>query len=219
MWSSIRKRSKFLDTVFLARGSVNRAHSLAARWENKRGTKVPTESVRCLSSPSYQLNDPSSLNFRPTSSTAALVNLLHIIHQAVGFERLHNVTFRFVALCASISQLLTFFCPDDDDDGFPVVLSRQSGAVITEIGPGYINTRGRRVKRNEAAAMRLVKDHTNIPVPSVFSAVFYKVGDEENGVISMEKVDDITLETAWGGYDEVAKAHMCREIWRIVEQL
>lgn len=93
------------------------------------------------------------------------------------------------------------------------------GAVVTELGPGYVIKRGSRVSRNEAAAMRLVKSHTNNPIPSLFSAVFYMVGDKENGSIAMEKIDGVTLESVWQDYDDVEKAHMCQEIWRTVEQL
>lgn len=67
--------------------------------------------------------------------------------------------------------------------------------------------------------MRLVKDHTNVPVPGLFNAGFRTLNGEEIGQISMEKVEGVTLECAWEGYDDEAKAYMCKEIWHIVERL
>jgi hypothetical protein len=55
----------------------------------------------------------------------------------------------------------------DDDSKYPILLSQQRGARIREIGPGVVPKDGRRVTRNEAAALKLVKDQTDVPVPQV----------------------------------------------------
>ena len=67
--------------------------------------------------------------------------------------------------------------------------------------------------------MRLVKQHTDVPIPSLFISYFFMVGDEEHGSISMEKAEGTSLENVWGEYNDETKAYICREIWRIVGQL
>jgi hypothetical protein len=54
----------------------------------------------------------------------------------------------------------------DEDDNFQYhLLSQQGGAKVDEIAPGVVRKTGDRVTRSEEAALRLVKEHTEVPVP------------------------------------------------------
>lgn len=46
----------------------------------------------------------------------------------------------------------------EDAEKYPILLFQQRGSRIMEIGPGVVSKKGRRVTRNEAAALTLVKE-------------------------------------------------------------
>lgn len=113
----------------------------------------------------------------------------------------------------SLLQMLIFHCPDDERD-YPVVLSRQGRAIVTEIGRGVISKKGRRVTRNEAAALALVKNRTTIPVPELYSASIFPKDGTEHGSLFMEKVEGTPLQGVWDGFDDCTKSRICEAIWR-----
>ncbi|OTA62207.1 hypothetical protein K449DRAFT_405600 [Hypoxylon sp. EC38] len=99
---------------------------------------------------------------------------------------------------------------DSDDDFRPVLLSRQGGCVVELICPGVVRKRGRRVTRNERAALRIVESYTNVPVPK---------DGEEVGSILMEHIGGHTLKSVWDSFDSTIKERICFDIWAIIEQL
>ena len=109
--------------------------------------------------------------------------------------------------------------PDSDDDFRPVLLSRQGGCVVDLISPGVIRKRGRRVTRNERAALRIVKTYTNVPVPEVLLARWFFEDGEEVGSILMERIEGHTLKSVWDSFDSATKERMCFDIWAVIEQL
>jgi hypothetical protein len=117
-----------------------------------------------------------------------------------------------------ILQMLIFTCPDDERN-YPIILSRQRGALVAEIGPGVVTKKGRRVTRNEAAALALVKNQTSIPVPELYSETFFLKDGTENGSLLMEKVEGTPLEDVWNGFDDCTKNRICEGIWGIVDEL
>ncbi|KAI1776425.1 kinase-like domain-containing protein [Hypoxylon cercidicola] len=109
--------------------------------------------------------------------------------------------------------------PDDDDFDQPIVLSRQGGCLVRLIGPGVVSKRGSRVTKNEAVALELVKDQTDVPVPKLYSSVFFVQDGEECGSLLMELVEGTPLNHVWDGFDDDVKSRICGEIWNIVAEL
>ena len=52
------------------------------------------------------------------------------------------------------------------------VLSKQGGSLVLEHDSSYISKSGRRVRSLEERAMRLVHQHTAVPVPDVIYATY-----------------------------------------------
>lgn len=99
------------------------------------------------------------------------------------------------------------------------VLSRQSGAKVEEIAPGIVRKTGDRVTRNEEAALRLVKEHTDVPVPDLISSNYFTKGGRECGTLLMELAEGAPLDSLWDGFDNNTKKRICHDIWRVVAQL
>ena len=78
---------------------------------------------------------------------------------------------------------------------------------------------GRRVSRNEAAAFRLVQQHTDVAMPTLYLASFFVRNGIEEGSLLMDHVKGTTLEVAWVGFDDGTKARICNDIWEIVSKL
>jgi hypothetical protein len=76
---------------------------------------------------------------------------------------------------------------DDAEENFQTrLISKQSGAFITEIDPGVVQNKGTRVRRNEEAALRLVKERTTVPVPELCGADYFTtIFKEKNMVASL----------------------------------
>ncbi len=109
---------------------------------------------------------------------------------------------------------------EDSDDSFESrVLSKQSGAIVEEIAPRTVRKRGYRVKRNEEAALRLVKESTGVPVPRVYAPFYFFNNGMEHGSFFMDLVDGDPLMTLWDGFDEKTKGRICHDIWDVVRQL
>ncbi|KAI1825458.1 kinase-like protein [Xylaria intraflava] len=85
---------------------------------------------------------------------------------------------------------------------------------------GDILKKGDRVTRNEEAALRLVKEHTNIPVPAVFKSDYKTTARGHPwGYIWMERLRGTPLHKLWDGLEAPTKAHICRQLWGFVDQL
>jgi len=73
---------------------------------------------------------------------------------------------------------------------------------------------GSRVRCSEEIAIRLVKQHTSVPVPIIIFSGY----EPEKGKIGMSFVPGFTLESIWDGLDERNKERVCREIWTMIAQ-
>lgn len=109
---------------------------------------------------------------------------------------------------------------EEDDDNFQTrLLGKQAGATVRLIDPGVVQKRGYRVTRSEEAALRLVAEHTLVPVPELYAADYFPRRGEEHGSILMSLVDGSLLQAVWDGLDSGARERVCRELWGIVMQL
>jgi hypothetical protein len=114
---------------------------------------------------------------------------------------------------------LTYEIQDDEEIRPPIIISRQRGSVIKKVGPGAVKKQGRRVTRNEAAAFRLAQQHTDVPIPTLYSANFFVRNGVEDGSLLMDHVKGTTLEKAWDAFDDDTKDRICNQIWEIVSKL
>ena len=73
---------------------------------------------------------------------------------------------------------------------------------------------GDRVRYNEEIAMRLVKQHTSVPVPIIVISSYRP----EKGNIGMSFIPGFTLKSTWDGLDERNKKRICHEIWSMIAQ-
>lgn len=81
---------------------------------------------------------------------------------------------------------------------------------------------GNRVRYGEEVAMRLVKQHTSVPVPEVIISSYASgkgnIAEPRKGDIGMSLIPGFTLESIWDGLDECNKERICREIWRMIAE-
>ena len=102
----------------------------------------------------------------------------------------------------------------DDSDDEVRILSRQGGAHVVCHDNNIVFKSGHRVRYCEEVAMRLVKQHTSVPVPKIILSHFAP----EEGFIGMSLVPGSTLDSKWDGLDECNKERICREIWAMIAQ-
>ncbi len=92
------------------------------------------------------------------------------------------------------------------------VLSRQGGARVICHDNNLVLKQGRRVHYGEEVAARLIKQHTNVPVPVI---VFSRYNDKE-GTIGMAYVPGYPLDSIWDGLNEQDKERVCHDIWAMI---
>ncbi|KAI9666807.1 MAG: hypothetical protein M1831_001583 [Alyxoria varia] len=102
----------------------------------------------------------------------------------------------------------------DDSDSGVRILSRQPGAHVTCHDNNLVYKSGGRVRYNEEMAMRLVEQHTRVPVPTVVISLYRP----EKGSIGMSYLPDVTLGSIWDGLVEHNRERVCREIWNMIAQ-
>lgn len=73
---------------------------------------------------------------------------------------------------------------------------------------------GSRVRYSEEVAMRLVKQHTSVPVPKIILSTYAP----EQGNIGMSLIPGSTLQSIWDRLDECNKERVCLEIWTMIAQ-
>lgn len=76
---------------------------------------------------------------------------------------------------------------------------------------------GDAVRMAEAAAMRLVRNKTSIPVPEVFDA--YMEEGTRNGCIVMQYIDGRPLDQFWGSYNKTQKESIVAQLRRYLDEL
>lgn len=79
-----------------------------------------------------------------------------------------------------------------------------------------VSKSGSRVRYSEEVAIRLVKQHTTVPVPIIIFS--FSNNEPGNGNIGMSFIPGSTLESVWDGLDECNKERICREIWTMIAQ-
>ncbi|KAF2470254.1 kinase-like protein [Lindgomyces ingoldianus] len=99
--------------------------------------------------------------------------------------------------------------------GTAEVLSKQGGAKVLLFGDELILKTGRRVSRAEEVAMRLVKEHTDVPVPEVGSSYY----NANEGRLCMSFIPGKPLNKSWDYLDNTVKERLCHNIWSIIEKL
>ncbi|KAI1116873.1 kinase-like domain-containing protein [Nemania sp. NC0429] len=106
-----------------------------------------------------------------------------------------------------------------DDSFVPLIVSQRGESLIRLIAPGTIHKSGPRVRPAEAAALRLVKQYTDVPVPVVGAANFTIRDGRHHGAIIMDEVaDSCALNTVWDTYDSATKERVCRELWAMIKK-
>src|SRR5205814_1506455 len=92
------------------------------------------------------------------------------------------------------------------------VLSKQGGTLVLEHDSSYISKSGVSVQRVEERAMRLVHEHTAVPVPEIIYAQF----DAKGGNLGMTIVQGSPLELSWDKLDKQMKKRVCHETWDLI---
>lgn len=75
---------------------------------------------------------------------------------------------------------------------------------------------GSRVRYSEEVAIRLVAQHTTVPVPTII--FLFSNHEPGKGSIDMSFVPGVTLDSMWDGLEECNKERICREIWAMIAQ-
>ncbi|KAJ8127717.1 hypothetical protein O1611_g5919 [Lasiodiplodia mahajangana] len=90
-------------------------------------------------------------------------------------------------------------------------------APVYKVDPRTVVKSSKDIRLSEAAAMRFVRNNTNIPVPEVYNA--YK--DEESGHtrIIMEFIEGVELEKAWDTYLATEKESVIAQLRGYMEEL
>ncbi|KAK2877199.1 hypothetical protein FQN49_001349 [Arthroderma sp. PD_2] len=95
------------------------------------------------------------------------------------------------------------------------VLSKQMGCVVVEQDLSYVLKFGSAVRPCEEQAMRLVSQHTSIPIPRVVNSKM----ESNFGQIVMTIIPGAPLDRSWMSLDEKTRLRLCRETWTLLTQL
>lgn len=95
------------------------------------------------------------------------------------------------------------------------VLSKQIGRLVLEHDFSYVTKSGYGVRPVEAEAMRLVSQHTSVPVPEIL----FKSFGSDYGNITMTLIPGMLLEKKWDKLDEETKRPICRQIWDLILEI
>ncbi|KAK2798010.1 hypothetical protein FQN50_009006 [Emmonsiellopsis sp. PD_5] len=95
------------------------------------------------------------------------------------------------------------------------LLSSQGGVKVLSFDDEIVLKVGGRVLPSEEAAMRLVKEHTDIPVPEIYLATY--TADE--GRLAMSVIPGTPLKDVWDGMGDRTKRRICAETWAIIAKL
>lgn len=100
-----------------------------------------------------------------------------------------------------------------------VTLSAKPGCYVYKIGSNLVSKDGRRVTRNEEAALWFARERSSVPVPKVYAARYQQMGRHRDGSLLMQFVEGTTLKSSWDGFDEAAKERICHDIWALIGEL
>lgn len=94
-------------------------------------------------------------------------------------------------------------------------LSHQGGVKVLLFDDELVLKVGDRVLPSEEVAMRLVKEHTAIPVPEVYLATY--TASEVR--LAMSVIPGTPLKNIWDNLDDKTKKRVCAETWAIIAKL
>lgn len=94
-------------------------------------------------------------------------------------------------------------------------LSDQNGSKVLKCDDEVIVKIGRRVRPSEATALRLVREHTDVPVPEFVGGARY----EGEGRLIMGVVPGVTLAEAWDKLSNTTKRRVCEETWEMIGEI
>ncbi|KAI5300879.1 hypothetical protein KEM55_004198 [Ascosphaera atra] len=99
------------------------------------------------------------------------------------------------------------------------VLFKLPGRLVVDIDSSFVSKRGALIYPAETQAMRLVREHTTVPVPEVLREAFRPARADCAGTIDMTLVKGVTLDKAWDTFSEGMKASICRQTWAFIAEL
>ena len=112
------------------------------------------------------------------------------------------------------------------------VLSKQMGRLVLQLDVSYVIKEGSGVQPSEAEAMRLVFQHTDVPVPEVLFTEFHHVNEIPDpqhclkrdlnlldGWIGMAIAPGRPLTEKWDTLDGDAKESICLQLWDLVAKI
>ena len=94
------------------------------------------------------------------------------------------------------------------------VLGKQMARIVLEHDFSYVSKSGYGVRTSEAEAMKLVFEHTSVPVPEVLVTCF----DGDEGNIHMTTVPGTCLERKWDMLDVESKKSLCLQLWDLISK-
>lgn len=97
-------------------------------------------------------------------------------------------------------------------------LSPESSPHIYQVNDDLVVKTGDGVRLAEAAAMRIVREKTSVPVPCVFDAYQRKDASGHNCIV-MEFVQGSTLDAAWTSYNSAEKQRVVTQLKDYMRQL
>lgn len=105
-----------------------------------------------------------------------------------------------------------------DADGTKIrVLGQQMGCSVHQLDDEYVLKAGDRVKPSEAAAMVLVQQQTDVPIPSLINSEFDS--KLEQGWLWMSIIPGRTLDLVWEKLNDATKRRLCSTIWTMIAKI
>ncbi|KAI5308651.1 hypothetical protein KEM55_005205 [Ascosphaera atra] len=96
------------------------------------------------------------------------------------------------------------------------VLHKLNGRLVLECDFWFISKSGAGIWPAETQAMRLVREHTAVPVPEVLREQFYS---DSKGIIDMTPIEGTTLDKLWDTFDDGKKKAICRQTWHFIADI
>ena len=96
-------------------------------------------------------------------------------------------------------------------------LALDTAPHIYKIDATTVVKKGGATQLAEAAAMKLVRSPTSIPVPEVYNA--YMDENSNNGYIIMEFIEGVVLRDVWDGMDSIQKGKIISQLRTFMTEL
>lgn len=123
-------------------------------------------------------------------------------------ERFIKVNNKMLFPCSPTVDVLAF--PPNKE--VITVLGKQMARIVLEHDFSYVSKSGHGVRSSEAEAMKLVFEHTSVPVPEVLTTCF----DGDEGNIHMTTIPGTCLEEKWDTLGDASKESLCLQLWGLI---